>query len=96
MSPAIDRARVGGSEFTHCRLMSRASGEPTVIIDQYHPGRTPRTPFSHHEIEIVDARPGGEAVDSHARISRRNQAIRQGLRCRDTARENFGFPGGAG
>ena len=76
--------------------MSRASREPTFIIDQYHPGRTLGSPFPHDEIEIVGARPGAEAVDSHARISRRNQAIRQGLRCRDTACEHFGFPGGAG
>ena len=38
------------------------------------------TPCPHDEIEIVDAGPGGKAADSHARISRRNQAIRQGLR----------------
>ena len=76
--------------------MSRASGEPTFIIDQHHPGRTLGIPSPHHEIDIVDARPGGEAADSHARISRRNQAIRQRLRCWDTSCEHLGLPGGTG
>ena len=76
--------------------MSRASGEPTFIVDQHHPGRTLGTPFPHHEIHIADTRTGGEAPHAHARISRRDQAIRQSLRCRDAAREHFGFPRGTG
>ena len=76
--------------------MSRAPGEPAFIIDQDHPGQTLGTPLPHDEIEIVDARTGREAADSHARISRRNQAIRQRLRCWDTSCEHLGLPGGTG
>ena len=73
---------------------SEASGEPVIIVNQYHPGWTLGIPFPHDEIEIVDARSGGEAADSHARISRRYQAVRQSLRCGDAACEHFSFPGG--
>ena len=58
-------------------------------------GRTLGIPSPHYEIDIVDARAGGEASHAHARISRRDQAVRQCLRCRDTACEHFGFPGEA-
>ena len=58
-------------------------------------GRTLGIPSPHYEIDIVDARAGGEASHAHARISRRDQAVRQCLRCRDAACKHFGFPGEA-
>ena len=76
--------------------MNRASGESAFIIDQGDRGRTLGPPFPHDEIEIVDSRSGREAANSHTRISRRNQAIRESLRCRSASCEHLGFPGRTG
>ena len=76
--------------------MSRASGKSTFIVNRHHPCRTPGAPSPQDEIDVADARAGGKAAASRARKSLRDQAIRQGLRCGDTACEHLCFPCGAG
>ena len=77
------------------RSANPVSREPVFIVNQNDPSRPVGLPPPHHEIEIVGTGPGCEAPYAHARIAGRDQAVGQGLRCRDRAGEHFRFPSGA-
>ena len=71
------------------------TGKPPFFIDENDAVRTVWTPLPHHEIEISRTCPRGKTPNSHPRIARRDQAVGQGLRCRDHTRKHFRFPSGA-